>query len=121
MGVLTFLGLLGYCTKYMTKKDNPDLFHCFRDDTGKPVDAGADVNRTEIPIRQEHVPRIVSKMLNDTIKYNMVSSPELHHHLINLPPYFSSRSFRTISLKPSLNKLLTPLELNNNPNQQSFV
>ena len=119
--VLTYAGLLGYCTKYATKNDNPDLFRDFRDDTGKPVDAGPNVNRTEIPVRQEHVPRLVSKMLNDTIKYNMVSAPELHHHLLNLPPYFSSRSFRTISLQPSLNKLLTPLQLNDNPNQQSFV
>ena len=94
--VLTYEGLLAYCTKYVTKNDNPDVFRDFRDDTGKPVDAGANVSRTEIPVRQQHIPSIVSKMLNDTIKYNMLSAPELHHHLLGLPTHFSSRSFKII-------------------------
>ena len=119
--VLSYEGLLSYCTKYITKNDNPDMFRDFRDDTGKPTDAGANVDRTEIPIQNLNVRKLVGKLFNDTIKYSMLSSPELNHHLLNLPTHYTSRSFLRISLQSDLSKLLTPLEVTNENNQLSFV
>ena len=105
-------GLFGYCTKYVTKNDNPDMFRDFRDDTGKPIDAGANISRTEIPVQRHNIPKLISKLFNDQIKYSMISSPELLHNMLDLPLFFSSRSFLKISLQSDLNKLLAPSEVN---------
>ena len=110
--VLTFEGMMGYCTKYITKKDNPDLFRDFRDDTGKPTDAGAtSFSRNEIPAQQHHIQRFVSKWFNDEIKYSMISSPELNHHILRLPAYLTSRSYKKISLQSDLSRLVIPTEV----------
>ena len=119
--VITYEGLIGYTTKYATKNDNPDVFRDFRDDTGKPVDAGANISRNEIPIQQQNIKKLVNKGFMDIPKYSMVSSLEMHHHLQNFPTHFTSRSFHNVSLQPSLNRLLTPSEINSNANQQVFV
>ena len=111
--VLTFEGLLTYCTKYITKNDNPDMFRDFRDDTGKPTDADGSINRTEIPIQSNDISKLLSKCFNDQIKYSMVSAPELHHHLLNLPTYFASRSFSKVTIHSDLNRILSPEEINN--------
>ena len=109
--VLTYDGLIAYVTKYMTKKDNPDIFQHFRDDTGKPTDGDNTISRSEIPINQQNVQKLVTKIFTDQIKYSMISSPELYHHLLHLPPFFSSRTFARISLQSELNKLLMPEEI----------
>ena len=111
--VLTFEGLLTYCTKYITKNDNPDMFRDYRDDTGKPTDAGASISRTEIPAQTNDISKLLSKCFNDQIKYSMISAPELHHHLLNLPTHFASRSFTKISLHSDLNKILRPEYITN--------
>ena len=111
--VLTFEGLLTYCTKYITKNDNPDMFRDYRDDTGKPTDAGASISRTEIPAQSNDISKLLSKCFNDQIKYSMISAPELHHHLLNLPTHFASRSFTKISLHSDLNKILRPEDITN--------
>ena len=104
--ILTYEGLIGYCTKYLTKYDRPDLFKCFRDDTGKPTDAGANISRNEITVQQQ-----VTKWFNEHTKYAMLSSPELLHHLLKLPTHFKSRSFLTITLLSDQKKLLQPTEI----------
>ena len=109
--VLTYDGLLAYTTKYVTKDDNPDLFRDFRDDSGKPTDPVNTVHRTEIPQQPGNVFRETTKIFNDQIKYSMVSSPELHHHLLNLPTHYTSRTFLKISLHSELNRLLQPQEV----------
>ena len=104
--ILTYEGLIGYCTKYLTKYDRPDVFRDIRDDTGKPTDAAGNISRNEITVQQK-----ITKWFNEHIKYNMISSPELHHHILRLPTHFKSRSFFTISLQSDLNKLLKPTEI----------
>ena len=101
--ILTYEGLIGYCTKYLTKYDRPDVFRDIRDDTGKPTDAAGNISRNEITVQQK-----ITKWFNEHIKYNMISSPELYHHILKLPTHFKSRSFFTISLQSDLNKLLKP-------------
>ena len=109
--VMTYDGLIAYATKYVTKDDNPDLFRDFRDDSGRPVDPSSDLDRTEIPVHNVNIANLTAKLFNEQIKYSMISSPELHHHLLNLPTHFASRSFMKISLQSNLNKLLKPTEL----------
>ena len=107
--ILTLDGLIAYTTKYITKDDNPNAFRDFRDDSGKPSDPAADMQRSEIPHR--NVSAMASKLFNDQIKYSMVSAPELHHHLLKLPTHFSSRSFLTINLNSQLNLIARPHEV----------
>ena len=119
--VLTFDGLLTYCTKYITKNDNPDMFRDYRDDTGKPTDAGASFSRTEIPNQANNISKQLSKCLNDQIKYSMISAPELHHHLLNLPTHFASRYFTKIWLNTDLNKILPPQDITNVGDKETLL
>ena len=109
--VVTYDALLAYTTKYVTKDDNPDLFRDFRDDTGRPVDPVNETHRSEIPLQCPNLSKQVAKMFNEQIKYSMVSSPELHHHLLNLPTHYTSRHFLNISLQSTLKKLLNANDL----------
>ena len=113
---ITANGVINYVTKYITKDDNPDLFRDFRDDAGRPVDADNRVHRSEIPLQESNVAKITTKLFNDQIKYNMISSPELHHHLLKLPTHFVSRSFLRINLQSTLNKLIAPEEVSKSAN-----
>ena len=119
--VLTFEGLLTYCTKYITKNDNPDMFRDYRDDTGKPIDAGAAISRNEIPAQTIDVSKQLAKCFNDQIKYSMVSAPELHHHLLNLPTHFASRTFSKISLHSDLKKIMPPEDIINVGDTETLV
>ena len=109
--ILTYDALLRYCTKYVTKDDNADIFRGFRDDGGRPNDPKNDVNRSEVPMNQAEVSKKVTQFFTNQCKYSMVSINELHFHLLKLKGYITSRVFKDVNLLSHLNKLVSPNEI----------
>ena len=123
--VITKDGVTIYTTKYIAKEDHPDIFRDFRNDSGNPGDPINNLHMSEVPAQRMNVPAEVTKHLMNQIKYSMISSPELHHHLLGLPSHFTSRKFPKISLQPDLNRILEPEEVRrgnaNSENEQTVL
>ena len=111
--VLTYDALLRYLTKYVTKDESLDIFRDFRDDGGRPSDPLGDPTSSEFHINQESVKKYINKAFMNQIKYSVHAQPEISHWALNLPGFFSSRTFMRISLRSDLNKILTPSEAAN--------
>ena len=107
--VLTESACDKYMTKYITKHDAFDIFRDLRDNTGKPAaDAFLGFDGQLSP---ETIRKITNKAFMDQIKFTVHSLPEVCHHALNLPGFFSSRTFLRVSLAPGLHKLNSPEEV----------
>ena len=110
--IMTEGALYQYVTKYVTKNDNPDIFRDYRDEGGRPNDPNStSAQRSEIPIQPKTVYQEAAKMLNNQVKYSMLSQPELYHHLLGLPTHHVSRTFLKIGLLSNSCRLLPAEEI----------